>query len=82
MADLAAAGHTNAEIAAGLFMAQRTVEAHLSRVYRKLSVRSRKELCQMLTPSAPPRSPDLPSGDNMRGSTDSSRYRPPIPFSL
>ena len=82
VADLAAAGHTNAEVAAGLFMAQRTVEAHLSRVYRKLSVRSRKELCQMLTPSAPPRSPDLPSQDNMRGSTDSSRYRPPIPFSL
>ena len=57
VADLAAAGHTNAEVAAGLFMGQRTVEAHLSRVYRKLSVRSRKELCRMLTPHAPPRSP-------------------------
>ena len=57
VADLAAAGHTNAEVAAGLFMGQRTVEAHLSRVYRKLSVRSRKELCRMLTPPAPPRSP-------------------------
>jgi len=53
VADLAAAGHTNAEVAAGLFMGQRTVEAHLSRVYRKLSVRSRKELSQMLIPAAP-----------------------------
>ena len=53
VADLVAAGHTNAEVAAGLFMGQRTVEAHLSRVYRKLSVRSRKELSQMLTPAAP-----------------------------
>ena len=53
VANLVAAGHTNAEVAAGLFMGQRTVEAHLSRVYRKLSVRSRKELSQMLTPAAP-----------------------------
>jgi len=52
VADLVAAGHTNAEVAAGLFMGQRTVEAHLSRVYRKLSVQSRKELGRMLTPPA------------------------------
>ena len=48
VADLVAAGRTNAEIAAELFMAQRTVEAHLSRVYRKLAVRSRTELCRIL----------------------------------
>lgn len=53
VADLVAAGHTNAEVAAGLFMGQRTVEAHLSRVYRKLSVQSRRELGRMLTPPAP-----------------------------
>ena len=52
VADLVAAGHTNAEVAAGLFMGQRTVEAHLSRVYRKLSVQSRKELGRMLAPAA------------------------------
>ena len=57
VADLVAAGHTNAEVAAGLFMGQRTVEAHLSRVYRKLSVRSRKELCRTLSPAAPPHAP-------------------------
>jgi DNA-binding CsgD family transcriptional regulator len=53
VANLVAAGQTNAEVAAGLFMGQRTVEAHLSRVYRKLSVRSRRELSRMLTAPAP-----------------------------
>jgi DNA-binding CsgD family transcriptional regulator len=31
------------------------VEAHLSRVYRKLSVRSRTELCRALVSPTPPR---------------------------
>jgi DNA-binding CsgD family transcriptional regulator len=57
VADLVAAGHTNPEIAAELFMGLRTVEAHLSRVYRKLGVRSRTELCRMLLSVAPPRVP-------------------------
>jgi DNA-binding CsgD family transcriptional regulator len=39
VAELAARGRTNKEIAAELFMGVSTVEAHLSRVYRKLSVR-------------------------------------------
>lgn len=37
-------GRTNAEAAAALFITPRTVEAHLTRVYRKLGVRSRAEL--------------------------------------
>ena len=44
VADLVAAGLSNAEVAARLFMARRTVEAHLSRIYRKLGVRSRTQL--------------------------------------
>jgi DNA-binding CsgD family transcriptional regulator len=44
VAELAAQGRTNKEIAAGLFMGVSTVEAHLSRVYRKLGIRSRTEL--------------------------------------
>jgi DNA-binding CsgD family transcriptional regulator len=44
VAALAAGGATNKEIAAELFMSVKTVEAHLSRVYRKLGVRSRTEL--------------------------------------
>ena len=44
VAELAASGHTNKEIAAELFMGVSTVEAHLSRIYRKLGLRSRTEL--------------------------------------
>jgi DNA-binding CsgD family transcriptional regulator len=48
VADLAVAGRTNNEIAAELFMGLRTVEAHLSRVYRKVGVRSRTGLSRAL----------------------------------
>ncbi len=44
VAALAAAGRTNPEIAAEVYLSAKTVEAHLSRVYRKLGVRSRAEL--------------------------------------
>jgi DNA-binding CsgD family transcriptional regulator len=44
VAELAATGATNREIANRLFLSVKTVEANLSRVYRKLGVRSRTEL--------------------------------------
>lgn len=44
VARLIAAGRTNREIAAALDVSPKTVEAHLSRIYRKLEVRSRTEL--------------------------------------
>jgi DNA-binding NarL/FixJ family response regulator len=44
VAELAAHGRTNKEIAAELFMGVSTVESHLSRVYRKLGIRSRSGL--------------------------------------
>lgn len=44
VAELAARGRTNKEIAAELFMGVSTVEMHLSRVYRKLGIRSRTGL--------------------------------------
>ena len=50
VAELAARGRTNKEIAAELFMGVSTVEAHLSRVYRKLGVR-RAGLAARLAPS-------------------------------
>jgi DNA-binding CsgD family transcriptional regulator len=42
--DLVAAGATNREVAAALFLSPRTVEHHLRLAYRKLGVRSRSEL--------------------------------------
>jgi DNA-binding CsgD family transcriptional regulator len=50
VAALAAEGRTNKEIAAALYMGVSTVEAHLSRVYRKLGVR-RAELAARLVTS-------------------------------
>jgi DNA-binding CsgD family transcriptional regulator len=44
VADLAAAGQTNRDIAQALFVTPKTVEVHLSNAYRKLDIRSRREL--------------------------------------
>jgi DNA-binding CsgD family transcriptional regulator len=48
VAALATEGDTNGEIAAKLFLAEKTVEGHLASVYRKLGVRSRRQLGQHL----------------------------------
>lgn len=47
-----AAGATNREAGAALFLSPKTVEAHLGRVYRKLNVRSRTELAALLAREA------------------------------
>ena len=47
VAGLVVQGHTNREVAAALFVTDRTVETHLSRIYRKLGVRSRTELARL-----------------------------------
>jgi DNA-binding CsgD family transcriptional regulator len=62
VARLAADGHSNKEIAAALFMGRSTVEAHLSRTYRKLGLRSRTELAaRFRAPSAEATKPvDVP----------------------
>ena len=48
VAAIAANGNTNREIAGQLFLSVKTIEMHLSRVYRKLNVRSRTELANLL----------------------------------
>jgi DNA-binding CsgD family transcriptional regulator len=44
VATLVAAGRTNREVAAALFLGERTVASHLTHIYAKLGIRSRTEL--------------------------------------
>ena len=44
VAELAAAGKTNRDVAAALFISPKTVEANLARIYRKLGIKTRAEL--------------------------------------
>lgn len=48
VAALVADGRTNREVGAELYITERTVEGHLSRIYSKLGVRSRAELARRL----------------------------------
>ncbi|MCT7658886.1 helix-turn-helix transcriptional regulator [Mycobacterium deserti] len=48
VAELAASGLTNRDVAAKLFVSTKTVEANLSQVYRKLGIRSRAELGRVM----------------------------------
>jgi DNA-binding CsgD family transcriptional regulator len=52
IAELAAVGRTNAEIAAQLVISPKTVKWNLSKIYRKLGVRSRTELAAALVSHA------------------------------
>jgi DNA-binding CsgD family transcriptional regulator/tetratricopeptide (TPR) repeat protein len=51
VAELAAEGPTNREIAQALFVTQRTVEVHLTSIYRKLAISSRSQLAATLADS-------------------------------
>ena len=50
--ELVAAGMSNREIAAALYMSQRSVESHLTKIYREYGVRSRTQLVKTLATGA------------------------------
>ncbi len=58
IAALVARGLRNREIGSALFMSVATVEAHLTRIYRKLAIRSRSELARLVADGS------LPLGDD------------------
>jgi DNA-binding CsgD family transcriptional regulator len=51
IAERAATGESNRDIARALFVTPKTVEYHLRNVYRKLGIEKRRELSQALNPS-------------------------------
>jgi DNA-binding CsgD family transcriptional regulator len=55
VARLVAEGKSNREVAAELFLSRRTVEDNLSRIYRKLGVRSRTQLARSFASGDDPR---------------------------
>jgi DNA-binding CsgD family transcriptional regulator len=48
VAELAASGMTNRDVAAALFISPKTVESNLARIYRKLGIKTRAELGQVI----------------------------------
>ena len=59
VAEMAAEGSTNRQIAQDLFVTTKTVEVHLSSVYRKLDIASRTQLAAALA--------DAPAAENQAG---------------
>ncbi|GGG53946.1 LuxR family transcriptional regulator [Kocuria dechangensis] len=51
VAELVSAGATNKETARALFLAEKTVQYHLTRIYGKLGIRSRSELAARYRPA-------------------------------
>jgi DNA-binding NarL/FixJ family response regulator len=48
VAAMVARGSSNKEVTGALFLSEKTIEHHLSRVYAKLGLRSRTELARAL----------------------------------
>jgi DNA-binding CsgD family transcriptional regulator len=65
--ELVAQGLTNREVADSLFISLKTVEATLTRAYRKLGVRSRSELRALFAGRLPPNGGAGPNGGFREG---------------
>ena len=65
VAEMAADGPTNREIAQALFVTTRTVEVHLTSIYRKLDINSRVQLAAALAEPAAA-NPNRPAGARAR----------------
>ena len=76
IAGLAAEGRHNRDIAALLFVSERTVESNLTRAYRKLGVRSRTQLARHLAGARGEPAPEPGSGDRLP--TDRRAFAPRV----
>ena len=56
-----AEGASNKEVAAALFVTEKAVEGHLRNIFRKLEIRSRLQLAQIVHRWLRPQPPDGPS---------------------
>jgi DNA-binding CsgD family transcriptional regulator len=57
VADLVAEGHTNKEIAAELYLSEKTVESHLSRIFGKLGASKRAQVAAAMERAREPAAP-------------------------
>ncbi len=65
VAELVAAGMSNREIASALYMSLRSVEAHLTKVYREYGVKSRGQLLASLVATANESDKERPSSETV-----------------
>jgi DNA-binding NarL/FixJ family response regulator len=61
VAELVTAGLSNREIADELYMSLRTVETHLTKVYRELGVRGRAQLIATMSAAGAPQDAPAPA---------------------
>ncbi|MGH2929808.1 MAG: LuxR C-terminal-related transcriptional regulator, partial [Solirubrobacteraceae bacterium] len=73
VAQLAAAGHSNREIAQSLFVSLRTVEQHLTKAYAKLELSSRHQLGDALRSEGPPWRPPQAASQRIEPRLESAR---------